>query len=379
MNFKDLIKTYRSALKDAQDDQAVIDKAHTEYKPRIADLLAGGDGRPKVALDETAALIQDLDRALAAPSDSLARQVLAPWIHKTAPELVDLGQATRDPQPEQIIGYGKGSLLAAGEVLVLAGRGGAGKSTLACQLALEAATAPANGQGHTAGLTVASGNVVILSYEDRRWRVWHRVQRIAKALKKGQEATVWAMHSRIGVCEAAGWPLFGVEGGGHIGQAPQRLAVWRPLWDDIAARAPRLVVIDPVLAAFNGDDARVSAVRSFLDAVRQEAEPLGAGVILIAHTTKAARKPQDNSIDPGAVGGSAAWTDAARAALLLSREDDRDLWRLDSIKSNYSAPVKLSLCVQYQDDGLGGFELATADQDDESAATAANGDGYGGV
>ena len=102
-------------------------------------------------------------------------------------------------------------------MLVLAGRGGAGKSTLACQLALAAATAPAEGQGHTAGLTVASGSVIILSYEDRRWRVWHRVQRIAKALKKGQEATAWAMHSRIGVCEAAGWPLFGVEDGGHIG------------------------------------------------------------------------------------------------------------------------------------------------------------------
>ena len=102
-------------------------------------------------------LIQDLDRALAAPSDSLVRQVLAPWIPKTAPELVDLGQAARDPQPEQLIGYGQGSLLAAGEVLVLAGAGGAGKSTLACQLALEAATAPAEGQGYTAGLTVALG------------------------------------------------------------------------------------------------------------------------------------------------------------------------------------------------------------------------------
>ena len=379
MTLKDLIEIYKSALEDAQGAHAAIDKAHTEYKPRLADLLAGGDGRPKTAQDETAALIQALDTALAAPSDSLVRQVLAPWIPKTAPRLVDLGEAARDTQPEQLIGYGKGSLLAAGEVLVLAGAGGVGKSTLACQLALEAATAPAEGQEHTAGLTVASGNVVILSYEDRRWRVWHRVQRIAKALKKGKEATAWAMGGGIGVCGAAGFPLFGVEGGSHIGQAPQRLAVWRPLWDAIAARAPRLVVIDPCLCAFNGDDARVSAVRSFLDAVRQEVEPLGAGVLMIAHTTKAARKPQDNGIDPGAVSGSAAWTDAARAALLLSREDDGDLWRLKSIKVNYSAPVTLPLCAQYQDDGLGGFKLATADQDGESAATSASGDGYGGI
>ena len=90
MTLRDLIKIYKSALEDAQGAQAAIDQAHTEYKPRLADLLAGGDGRPKRAQDETAALIQDLDTALAAPSDSLARQALAPWIPKTAPELVNL-------------------------------------------------------------------------------------------------------------------------------------------------------------------------------------------------------------------------------------------------------------------------------------------------
>ena len=47
------------------------------------------------------------------------------------------------------------------------------------------------------------------------------MQRIAKALEKEQEATAWAMGSGIGVCEAAGFPLFGVEDGGHIGQAPR--------------------------------------------------------------------------------------------------------------------------------------------------------------
>ena len=374
MNLKDLIKIYKSALEDAQGDQTAIDQAHTEYKPRLADLLAGGDGRPKMAQDETAALIQDLGTALAAPSDSLARQALAPWIPKTAPELVNLDQAARDPQPEQLIGYGKGSLLAAGEVLVLAGRGGAGKSTLACQLALAAATGPIEGETTTAGLTVATGGVVLLSFEDRRWRVWNRVQRIAQAQQIDGERFNWAMQN-IGVCEAAGFPLFGVEDGGHISQAPQRLAVWRPLWDCIAARAPRLVVIDPALAAFNGDDARVSAVRAFVDALRQELEALGAGLILVAHSTKAAQ-----GIDPGAVSGSAAWTDAARAALLLSREDGSgDMWTLESIKANYSAPAKLSLCAHYQDDGLGGFKLATADQDGELATTSANRDGYGGI
>ena len=213
---------------------------------------------------------------------------------------------------------------------------------------------------------MASGNVVIFSYEDRRWRVWHRVQRIAKALKKGQEATAWAMGGGIGVCEAAGWPLFGVEDGGHISQAPRRLAVWRPLWDRIAARAPRLVVVDPVLAAFNGDDARVSAVRAFMDALRQELEALGAGLVLVAHSTKATQ-----GIDPGAVSGSAAWTDAARAALTLQREyeDDSkekkrkcptDNWTLETIKSNYSPPIKIELeAIPGEQGELAGFKTTT--------------------
>ena len=240
-------------------------------------------------------------------------------------------------------------------------RGGAGKSTLACQLALEVATAPAEGQGHTVGLTVAPGNVVILTYEDQRWRVQDRVQRIAKALEKGQEATAWAMGGGIGVCEAAGWPLFGVEGGGHIGQAPQRLAVWRPLWDAIAARAPRLVVIDPALAAFNGDDARVSAVRAFMDALRQELEALGAGLILVAHSTKAAQ-----GIDPGAVSGSAAWTDAARTALLLQQPQDRTTaWGLATIKANYCGSFKTDLEAIYGPYGeLAGFTTNQTTQDD---------------
>ena len=85
-------------------------------------------------------------------------------------------------------------------------------------------------------------------------------------------------------------------------------------------------------------------MRAFVDALRQELEALGAGLILVAHSTKAAQ-----GIDPGAVSGSAAWTDAARAALLLKHEGEDgsgDMWTLESIKANYSAPAKLSLCAR---------------------------------
>ena len=354
-----------------------VNAARSEYVPRIADRMQGGEGRP-LSTEQLGGLSDELRAALEKAQKSkdhaTAVEALAPYIPKTTPALVDLGLAAQDPQPEQLIGYGKGSLLAAGEVLVLAGRGGAGKSTLACQLALAAATGPTGGETSTAGLTVATGGVVLLSFEDRRWRVWNRVQRIAQAQGIDRERLDQAMQ-HIGVCEAAGFPLFGVEDGGHISQAPKSLAVWKPLWGCIAAREPRLVVIDPALAAFNGDDARVSAVRAFMDALRQELEALGAGLILVAHSTKAAQ-----GIDPGAVSGSAAWTDAARAALLLKHEGEDgsgDMWTLKSIKSNYSAPVDLSLHAQGGLDGAGGlcgFELV--EPATQTTAASANGDGY---
>ena len=68
MTLKDLIKIYKSALENAQGDQAAIDKAHTEYKPRLADLLAGGDGRPKVTQDEQRPLSRTLTRHLPLPA-----------------------------------------------------------------------------------------------------------------------------------------------------------------------------------------------------------------------------------------------------------------------------------------------------------------------
>ena len=135
--------------------------------------------------------------------------------------------------------------------------------------------------------------------------------------------------------------------------------MWKHLWPKIAQWQPSIVLIDPALCAYNGEDSRVAAVRAFLDAIRNEAAQIDAGVIVVAHTTKAARKSGEGALDPGAVSGSAAWTDATRTALLLQRKsEEKSAWELSTIKANYSGPLTLNLqSIDGQDGELAGFEL----------------------
>ena len=62
-------------------------------------------------------------------------------------------------------------------------------------------------------------------------------------------------------------------------------------------------------------------MRAFLRALTAETSAAGAGVLLVAHDTKAARNAAARGEDPGAgvVAGSAAWYDGARGVLVLAR------------------------------------------------------------
>ena len=348
-------------------------------------LLAGlyGDQASEYrAKKEGEGFLADLKEAAQVSDGELIGELRA-LFRRVCPALESLNKAADDPQPQPLIrpGDGRGSLLAAGEIALLAGAGGAGKSTVACQIALTTAQGEAQSQGNgrawkdVVGLTVRAGRVVIVSYEDRRWRVWRRCQLIGQAANFS-DSELQETLEHIGVIEADGWPLFGIPEGGHIGQPPQRLDVWPHLWAKVADWEPSIVIVDPALCAYNGEDSRVAAVRAFLDALRQELAALDAGLLLVAHTTKAARHSDSGALDPGAVSGSAAWTDAARTALTLQREyeDDpenkkrkrlTDNWTLETVKSNYSPPIKIELkAIPSEQSELAGFTTDQTTQDD---------------
>ena len=117
-------------------------------------------------------------------------------------------------------------------------------------------------------------------------------------------------------------------------------AQWDSLWRAVRDVGARLVVIDPVSAALaDVSTHETGPVRSFLRELTAEATAAGAGVLLVAHDTKAARTAASRGEDPGAgvVAGSAAWYDGARGVLSLVRDpvtesNDR---LLTCIKSNY--------------------------------------------
>ena len=259
---------------------------------------------------------------------------LADWLREfEAPEplaLEPLAGYLGAPIPAPILWRDDGSdgdggpvdaVLSAGEAALLSGEGGAGKSTLALHLAaVGAPTRP------VCGLRRAAGPVVLISYEDAPARLADRLTWIP-----GGEAApvhVWPDPA----------PLW--EADPDRAGASRPASCWKPLWAAVRRIGARLVVVDPAGAALAGVDAsQTGPVRAFFRELVHEAEASAAGVLVIAHPTKAARDEARAGRGPGAgaVAGSAAWVDAARGVLTLERGAG-GARLLVCEKANYGAP-----------------------------------------
>ena len=271
-----------------------------------------------------------------------------------------------DPRPDPLLSLaGSGALLSVGEVCVLSGEGGIAKSALAVGLAVDVANA-ADGAVSGAGPLRWHGgpaSTLLVCYEDHAAHVAWRARRYAE-----RKACVGL--DRVAVLSLDA-PMYGpaesLTGGAALYNArPQPLAGWY----DVAAAAretgARLIVIDPAGEAFAGEHNNVSAVREFLRALRGLAAAHAAGVIVIGHSNKAARKKDRNPdlFDAGLVSGSAAWHDGVRGVLSLQ-------WRIGGAsgardlvcpKSNHG-PARMvcgldAIRDQEPDGAIIGFEAA---------------------
>ena len=253
----------------------------------------------------------------------------------------------------------RGIILPAGEVGMLAGAGGTGKSRLALQFAVamaggmdDGAIQPIPGTVDS-GVRVCAGPAVLIGYEDARsWIAW-RARQIATALDNatapaestGRHQLAVANPERLSVAVLDyGHPMFGVPAGVRSGSPeaiPQPLAAWRPVWDHVARIGARLVVIDPVALAVVWEGYSAIPVGLFVAAIRQELDALDhpCAALLIAHVSKAERKEPTKGAG-AAVLGSVAWTDRARAVLTLV-PDIGDTYRLTLDKANYARPGDL--------------------------------------
>ena len=239
---------------------------------------------------------------------------------------------------------GTGRLVSEGEVAILTGAGGLGKSTVV--LSLIAASGTENGR--SCGLELKQGPVVLVSYEDNP--IW-----LAVRLKWYVDKTPEHVHA---------WfdpdPLY--RGGDDAGVCPR----WDALWAKVRDLGAKLVVIDPASAALlDVDTSQTGPVRDFIRQLCREATAANCGVLIVAHSTKQARNQEMLGDDPGGgvVSGSAAWYDGVRGVLSLSKLVNGDFF-LRCAKSNYGrSGWTIPLQERTRSGRFHGFEVKPDDDD----------------
>ena len=211
------------------------------------------------------------------------------------------------------------AVLSVGEVALLSGAGGAGKSTFARTVALAGATATGE-YGIACGLRVAAGAVLLVSYEDSPERIADHMRRMIK--KPPERLMIWPHPVPLWVHQ--------------YGRAAHECESWSRLWDNVREQKVRQVVIDPANVAIAGASPNdAGPVRAFLYALAREAGKAQCGVLIVTHDTKAGRDAAKAGEAPGAgaVAGAAAWFDGARGAFTLRTHQEGRI--LEVIKANY--------------------------------------------
>jgi len=230
----------------------------------------------------------------------------------------------------------KSPVIDRGEVFVLAGPGGVGKSTLAaCDLPLLAAGAdlpnapliPFRQDGPDGRWESFEGSSLIVSWEETpRW-VMERIE-----ARRGPHEPRHEIHSltipRRDDLEPVDEPLFAAPGD-DLRAAPDTTA----LFDDLAQAAKgmddlALIVLDPFAELFAADANAPGPTRALLRACKELAADARAVVCLLAHSTKAwASNPFERSL----IAGSGALSDGVRLALTMTlgrwpaeEDDDED-------------------------------------------------------
>ena len=209
----------------------------------------------------------------------------------------------------------------AGEVTLLHGFGGVGKTLMAQQLA----TATAIGSSMFGGETEA-GPVLMLAGEDSHDELWRRQVDINQRLGctmadlAGKLYLIAAPHIDITIAEAA-------ESG-----AVQPAATFDAIRAIVERTKPALIVLDNSAKLFAVKEGDRIAVTRCVRLLHSLCHDFNASVVLLAHNNKM-----------GEFSGSTAWENACRSRLSLARDDDGETLTLKMPKANYSALGEIKL------------------------------------
>lgn len=262
--------------------------------------------------------------------------------------------ATAPPEP---LAWWWGSYIPAGEVSLLSGHGGAGKSYLALMLAVcIAAGRPFLGQ------VTRPGNVVFFSGEDSRDTIRRRLSKICRGLAIDPASIA----GRLRVLDATedNPVLFAAARFG----AGATTDTYRALGDYIAANAVDVLIVDNASDAFDADEINRAQVRAFVRSLALLVRHRRGAVLLLAHVDKQTSRG-GRGTNGESYSGSTAWHNSVRSRLFY-RKADTGLHELEHEKSNHG-PLSPKLVVAWLDGELprlvadvpGGDAAASARED----------------
>lgn len=212
-------------------------------------------------------------------------------------------------------------------VTILNGDGGTGKSLLAMQASVAAATG-----ARWIGQTVTAGPVLYFSAEDDEDETHIRLKEIVAAERMDLAAV-----SRLRIALMAGEDaLLAVESPSSAVLIRTKLFDRLRAW--LAKYRPVLLVLDNLADIFGGNENVKSLARQFIGMLRGLAIEFDCAILLLAHPSLSGMASGSGS------SGNVAWNNSVRSRLYLQRdkaedgtEHDADRRYLEVKKANYSA------------------------------------------
>ena len=258
--------------------------------------------------------------------------------------------------------------LPAGRVALLTGEGGAGKSRLALQLAAGVASGGDDGEWISSpgrmmrlGNTVPTdgANAVFASWEDEPEEFHRRLHQISGS------AAPWVKPERLEKLRIVNLvgegPVWAPPQGRHISTMAELTVTGERLRRLCEQENARLLVLDPLAAAYAADENARGLVRAFVSHWDAWGQANNCAVLILAHPPKSAGMSYAGSTD---------WQGAARALWTLQAEIDKSpeptprTWKLEFVKGNYG-PKPEGLRLRWDTSGAGlRWEVMGADHDD---------------
>lgn len=232
----------------------------------------------------------------------------------------------------------------AGDVTILSGDGGGGKTTVALQLAV----AVEQGLGDWLGTTCEQGAVIFVSAEETENEMRRRLARAAKMRSLDPDA-MNGLHFHFASPENS---MLGIA---------QRDGTMRPtpLFVDLARNAaqirPVLIIVDSIAGTFGGNQNDRVHARTFVSMFRRLAQDVECAVLLLDH-------PSLSGITNGTGrGGSMDWQNATRARLHLESvtADDGSRTSVMEVKKSNYGPIGDKTTLRWEEgclvpEGTGG-------------------------